>query len=93
MSVRVVAADVHKSFGGVHAVRGLSLDLEEGRVVGLIGPNGSGKTTFLGVLSGALKATSGSVTLDGRRIDRLSADKVVRFGIARTHQIPGRSRR
>ena len=55
MSVRVVAADVHKSFGGVHAVRGLSLDLEEGRVVGLIGPNGSGKTTFLGVLSGALK--------------------------------------
>ena len=88
MSVRVVAADVHKSFGGVHAVRGLSLDLEEGRVVGLIGPNGSGKTTFLGVLSGALKPTSGTVTIDGRRIDRLSADKVVRRGIARTHQIP-----
>ena len=88
MSVRVVATDVHKSFGGVHAVRGLSLDLEEGRVVGLIGPNGSGKTTFLGVLSGALKPTSGTVTIDGRRIDRLSADKVVRLGIARTHQIP-----
>ncbi|HYS99352.1 MAG TPA: ABC transporter ATP-binding protein [Thermoplasmata archaeon] len=88
MSARLEARDIHKSFGGVQAVRGLSLDFEQGQVVGLIGPNGSGKTTFLGVLSGSLRPSSGTVTLDGRRIDRLPADKIVGLGIARTHQIP-----
>jgi len=81
-------AEVRKDFGGVHALRGVSLSVAEGRIVGLIGPNGSGKTTLLNVIAGVAKPTAGTVTLDGRRIDRLPAHRVVELGIAKTHQIP-----
>jgi len=81
-------AEVRKDFGGVHALRGVSLSVAEGRIVGLIGPNGSGKTTLLNVIAGVEKPTAGTVTLDGRRIDRLPAHRVVELGIAKTHQIP-----
>ncbi len=88
MSARVVARDVRKDFGGVQALRGVSLTVEEGSVIGLIGPNGSGKTTFLNVIAGAEKPTSGRIELDGRRIDGLSANRHVALGIAKTYQIP-----
>ena len=78
----------HKYFGGVRAVQGVSLTVQEGRVVGLIGPNGSGKSTLLNVVAGVAKPTAGSVMLDGRRIDNMPAHRVVELGIAKTHQIP-----
>jgi len=80
--------NVHKYFGGVRAVQGVSLTVQEGRVVGLIGPNGSGKSTLLNVVAGVAKPTAGSVMLDGRRIDNMPAHRVVELGIAKTHQIP-----
>jgi ABC-type branched-subunit amino acid transport system ATPase component len=88
VTARLVARDVRKDFGGVQALRGVSLTLEEGSVVGLIGPNGSGKTTFLNLLAGAEKPTSGTIELNGHRIDRLPVNRVVRLGIAKTYQIP-----
>jgi ABC-type branched-subunit amino acid transport system ATPase component len=84
----LVATNVERSFGGVQALRGLSLVLEEGQILGLIGPNGSGKTTLLNVLSGSLRPTSGTVSLGGVRIDRRSMSHIVGAGISKTHQIP-----
>lgn len=88
MTARLVSRDVRKDFGGVQALRGVSLTVEEGSVVGLIGPNGSGKTTFLNILAGAEKPTSGTIELNGRRIDRLPVNRVVGLGVAKTYQIP-----
>ena len=59
---------LQKSFGGNHAVASVSIDIEEGELVGLIGPNGSGKTTLLNILSGHLMPDSGRLTLEGRDV-------------------------
>ena len=88
MTGRLAAKGIVKRFGGVTALDDVSLALEQGTVLGLIGPNGSGKTTLLNVLSGTMRPTSGGVFLDGQRIDRLPAYRVVRAGVAKTHQIP-----
>ncbi len=88
MNRTLEASEIHKYFGGVKAVQGVSLTLEVGRVVGLIGPNGSGKSTLLNVLAGVEKPTKGTVTVDGRRVDRWPAYRRVGLGIAKTHQIP-----
>ncbi len=88
MSRRLEAREIVRNFGGVQALRGVSLRVDEGEIVGLIGPNGSGKTTLLNVLSGSLSPSSGHVLLDGKRIDRLPPYRVVHAGIAKTHQIP-----
>src|SRR5206468_12029955 len=88
MTERHAAKGNVKRFGGVAALDVVSLALDQGTVLGLIGPNGSGKTTLLNVLSGTMRPTSGGVFLDGRRIDRLPAYRVVRAGVAKTHQIP-----
>lgn len=61
-----------KRFGRTEALRGIDLDIERGEIVAIIGPSGSGKSTLLHCLAGILAADSGSVTYDGRRIDRLS---------------------
>ncbi|HEX6968492.1 MAG TPA: ABC transporter ATP-binding protein [Micromonosporaceae bacterium] len=79
-------SDLVMRFGGVTAVDGLTLRHDSGGVIGLIGPNGAGKTTVLNVLSGALRPTAGTVTLDGQRIDGLRADRIARLGVARTFQ-------
>jgi len=88
MTARLKAEAVVKRFGGVTALDGVSLEVSQGAVLGLIGPNGSGKTTLLNVLSGTIRPTSGHVFLDGERIDRMPAYRVVRAGVAKTHQIP-----
>ena len=85
MSAVLEAVGVGKRFGGVHALRDVSLRLAEGDVVGLIGPNGSGKTTFLNCLSGVFPPTTGRVALDGRPIPR-RGHTVARRGVVRTFQ-------
>ena len=61
----IVVNDIHKSFGAVHAVRGVSFDAPDGKITGLLGPNGAGKSTTLRVLYTVLKPDSGSATIDG----------------------------
>jgi ABC-type branched-subunit amino acid transport system ATPase component len=76
-----------KDFGGLHALQGIHLDVKAGEIVGIIGPNGSGKTTFFNVLSGIFPASSGSVRFaEHTDITRLPAHRVTRCGIARTFQ-------
>ena len=62
---------VGKSFGGLHALDGCSLSVEDGTITALIGPNGSGKTTLFNVIDGTMSRDRGEVWFDGRRIDRL----------------------
>lgn len=77
-----------KRFGGFTALNQVSLEVSEGEIVGLIGPNGSGKTTCFNCISGALTPTSGSVALLGEEIGGLTPDAICHRGVARTFQIP-----
>ena len=61
----IVVDDIHKHFGGFHAVDGANLTIGKGTITGLIGPNGAGKTTLFNVIAGVLKPTSGRVTILG----------------------------
>ncbi len=80
------AADVSRSFEGVHALQGVSLEIHRHEVVGLIGPNGAGKSTLVNVLTGFDRPTSGAVELDGKTITSWSAHRRGRSGLARTFQ-------
>jgi branched-chain amino acid transport system permease protein len=77
---------VHKRFGGLKALNGVSLSVGRGEIFGLIGPNGSGKTTLLNIITGIYRADDGSVILDGRAIEREASFAIARSGIARTFQ-------
>jgi branched-chain amino acid transport system ATP-binding protein len=79
--------ELSKSFGGVQALSRASFDLPKGELLGIIGPNGSGKTTTVNVITGFVKATSGKVFYKGREITNLAPHKIVRLGIARTFQM------
>ncbi|MBX2884951.1 MAG: ABC transporter ATP-binding protein [Granulosicoccus sp.] len=76
-----------KSFGGLVAVSDLNFTVKEREVVGLIGPNGSGKTTVLNLISGAFRPTAGSIHLTGQPITQKSAHHIARAGVARTFQL------
>ena len=78
--------NLHKSFGGVHAIRDLSFEVAPGQVVGLIGPNGSGKSTTVNSLAGLFSATSGEIVLGGVPIQTLPEYSRVALGLARTFQ-------
>lgn len=78
---------VSKSFGGVRAVDGLSFAVPEGAIVGLIGPNGSGKTTVFNLVSGMLRPDRGALTLAGERLNDLQPHEICRRGVGRTFQI------
>jgi ABC-type branched-subunit amino acid transport system ATPase component len=78
--------EVSRRFGGVYALRGVSLDVPPAKVVGLLGANGSGKTTMLNVISGAHRPTSGEIEYRGKRIEGKAPDAVASLGIARTFQ-------
>jgi len=82
----LVSADLSKLFGGLVALDSLSLEVRRDDIVGLIGPNGSGKTTFFNVVTGIYPASSGAVTFDGRDITNRSSQAVYRAGISRTFQ-------
>jgi len=74
--------DVQTYYGRIRALKGVSLRVEKGEVVTLIGSNGAGKTTTLKTVMGLLKSRQGAITLDGQRIDGLPTDQIVRLGIA-----------
>src|SRR6478735_5619676 len=78
---------VTKRFGGLVAVDNMSFELSKNEVLGLIGPNGSGKTTMLNMISGALKPTAGAILLHGKDISTAPASEIAALGIARTFQI------
>jgi ABC-type branched-subunit amino acid transport system ATPase component len=80
--------DVHKRFGGIHALRGVSLTVEEQSITGLIGPNGSGKTTFFNAVTGFIRPDEGSVRFRGNELSQLPGHRVVGLGLARTFQNP-----
>jgi branched-chain amino acid transport system ATP-binding protein len=78
---------VSKSFGGLMAVHTLDFEVHEGEIVGLIGPNGSGKTTTLNLLTGFLKPDSGTITFKGENITGIARYRACQKGIARTFQL------
>lgn len=80
--------ELTKSFGGVKAINQLSLTVEKGMIFGLIGPNGSGKTTFFNLVTGVYAPDSGRVTFDGKNITGLRPHRIAQLGIGRTFQIP-----
>ncbi len=79
--------NLHKHFGGFHAVDGASLEIAEGSITGLIGPNGAGKTTLFNVIAGVHAPTSGRVTLKGEDITGLPPHELFHKGVLRTFQI------
>ena len=79
--------DVHKSFGGIRAVNGVSLALERGRIYGLIGPNGSGKTTLFNCITGVERCDAGAIVLEGTPVQDLKPYQIARRGVGRTFQM------
>ncbi len=77
-----------KRFGGFTALNAVSFEVYEGEILGLIGPNGSGKTTAFNCISGALAATAGSIRFRDQEIGGLTPDAICHRGLARTFQIP-----
>jgi len=80
-------AGLSKSFGGVEAVRGVSLGVAAGELLAMIGPNGAGKTTCFDMLNGQLAADSGSVKVLGREVVGLKVREIWRLGVGRTFQV------
>ena len=86
MSSLLRISHVSKSFGGVHALTDVGLNVERGAIAGLIGPNGAGKTTFFNVITGLYPADSGQFELSGKPYSPQSVSDVTQAGIARTFQ-------
>ncbi len=76
--------DVHTYYGNIHALKGVSLFVDKGEIVTLIGSNGAGKSTTLRTISGSLKPRSGRVLLNGRRIDEMPPHEIVGLGVAQS---------
>lgn len=79
--------DLAKAFGGVRAVDGVSFDLDRGEIMGIIGPNGSGKTSLVNLITGFVKPTSGRVVFKGQDITGRKPHRIADHGIARTFQV------
>jgi branched-chain amino acid transport system ATP-binding protein len=77
-----------KRFGGFYALDGLSFHVSSGEILGLVGPNGSGKTTAINVISGLYAPDGGEIVLDGASIGAVASHKLVHRGVNRTFQIP-----
>ena len=80
--------DIHKSFGGLLAVRGCTFAIENGSITGLIGPNGAGKTTTFNMIAGVFKPDKGRITFAGKDITGIPSHKLFDLGLVRTFQIP-----
>ena len=81
------ASNLTKKFGGVTAVSNVDFDLQEGQLLGVIGPNGSGKTTLVNLITGFVKPTAGRIEFRGKDITGWPPYKVVSEGISRTFQM------
>ncbi|CAN5497267.1 ABC transporter ATP-binding protein [soil metagenome] len=86
MSAILSVTDLRKAYSGVHALDGVSLDVEAGSITGLIGPNGSGKSTAIDCISGFQKLDGGKVVLAGNDITGKVAHHIARAGLMRTFQ-------
>lgn len=84
---RLSVRNLKKSFGGVHAVDGISFDVAPGELLALIGPNGAGKSTTFDMVGGQLAPSSGSIRFNGKPLDGLSPRQIHRLGVGRTFQI------
>ena len=81
----LIIKDLHVHYGAIHAIKGVSLEVNDGEIVSLIGANGAGKTTILHTISGLVKATSGTITLDKINLRTTESSKHVTLGLA---QVP-----
>ena len=79
--------DLHKSFGGVRAVAGVSFEIGRGEFLALIGPNGAGKSTCFNMINGQLRPDSGDIVFEGRNIAGLRPRYISRLGVGRTFQV------
>jgi branched-chain amino acid transport system ATP-binding protein len=86
MTALLSAKGLHKSFGGVRAVRDVSFEIPEGAVFAIIGPNGAGKSTMLNLIGGVYQPDAGMLSFEGRDLGGLPSHRRVRLGIARTFQ-------
>ena len=86
VSLLLEAKNCGKSFKGLQAVKNFSAQIETGKIYGLIGTNGAGKTTVINMLSGVLEPTSGQILYDGKDITGWKPDRVAKAGILRTYQ-------
>ncbi len=89
----LVVHDLNKRFGGLHVLKDVNFEINGPELIGLIGPNGAGKTTVTNILDGAIKPNSGTVYLNGQRIDQLQPYEVARAGLGRTFQVTRSFRR
>jgi len=83
----LAARNLSKSFGGVQAVRGVSLSVASGELLALIGPNGAGKTTCFNLLNGQLAPDAGEIEFEGRSLKGLAPREIWRLGVGRTFQV------
>ena len=83
-----ISENLSKSFGKLKALDGVNLHLDKSEILGLIGPNGSGKTTFINLVSGVYNAELGEIYLDGISLNGIQPYKLCRIGVSRTFQTP-----
>jgi branched-chain amino acid transport system ATP-binding protein len=84
--VRISIENISLSFGGVHALTDVSLEVRDNEILAIIGPNGAGKTALLNCINGFYKPQKGEIYFDGKKITRRRPDKLARLGVARTFQ-------
>jgi branched-chain amino acid transport system ATP-binding protein len=87
MSALLSARGVNKRFGGLHALKDVSVEIEANSITGLLGPNGAGKTTLFNLLTGFIAADAGIIEFDGQSLAGLSPHQIVNRGLARTFQL------
>lgn len=87
MTPSIEVVDLEKRFGSVVAASGITLSIPEGQVVGIIGANGAGKTTFVNMVTGYLTPSSGSIKFDGRDITGMTSREITKIGICRSFQM------
>lgn len=80
-------SNLHKAFGGIKAVNGVSFSVNEGEILGIIGPNGCGKSTLFNCILGQLEPTEGAVKLDGLDVTNMRPSELNRLGVSRTFQL------
>ncbi|MGH8784966.1 MAG: ABC transporter ATP-binding protein [Cupriavidus necator] len=87
MSVLLSVRNLGKRFGGLQAVSGVSFEVHQGQIVGVMGANGAGKTTLFAMIAGNICPSSGDIRFTGQRLNGLRPDQICRLGVARTFQI------